>query len=122
MGSTQPGSIEPLVSIIIRTKNEERWISSCLKSVFRQVYRNFEIILVDNMSTDQTVSKAREYPLTLVKIEKFTPGKAINDGIRASRGEYLVILSGHCVPANEHWLGNLVRNLEDPEIAGVYGP
>lgn len=121
MGSTQPDSIEPLVSIIIRTKNEERWISSCLKSVFRQVYRNFEIILVDNMSTDQTVSKAREYPLTLVKIEKFTPGKAINDGIRASRGEYLVILSGHCVPANEHWLGNLVRNLEDPEIAGVYG-
>ena len=62
MAPTQPGSIEPLVSIIIRTKNEERWISSCLKSVFRQVYRNFEIILVDNMSTDQTVSKAREYP------------------------------------------------------------
>jgi len=114
-------SSEPLVSIIIRTKDEERWISSCLKSVFRQEYGNFEVILVDNMSTDQTLTKAREHSITLVEIEKFTPGKAINDGIRASKGEFLVILSGHCVPANEQWLGNLVRDLQDPDIAGVYG-
>ena len=33
-----------LVSIIIRTKNEERWISSCLRSVFRQNYKNIEVI------------------------------------------------------------------------------
>ena len=37
-----------MVSIIIRTKNEERWINYCLKSIFDQTYKNFEIIIVDN--------------------------------------------------------------------------
>ena len=36
------------VSIIIRTKNEGKWISSCLKEVFNQTYKNFEVIIVDN--------------------------------------------------------------------------
>ena len=48
---------KPFVSIIIRTKNEERWITSCLKSVSRQSYKNFEIIIVDNHSSDKTIEK-----------------------------------------------------------------
>ena len=90
----------PLVSIIIRTKNEEKWISACLKSVFRQQYKNIEVIIVDNESTDRTVAKAQEFPIKLVTIKDFFPGKAINDGIRASSGEYIVCLSGHCIPVN----------------------
>ena len=46
-----------LSSIIIRTKNEERWINSCLDSIYNQTYKNFEIILVDNLSNDKTVEK-----------------------------------------------------------------
>ena len=49
-----------LVSIVIRTKNEEKWIESCLKSVFNQNYKNFEVILVDNKSTDNTVKIAKK--------------------------------------------------------------
>ena len=48
---------QELVSIIIRTKNEERWISQCLDAIFKQTYKNFEIILVDNYSNDKTVEK-----------------------------------------------------------------
>ena len=51
---------QKLVSIIIRTKNEERWITSCLKSVFKQEYDNFEVIIVDNESSDRTIKKAKE--------------------------------------------------------------
>ena len=40
------------VSIIIRTLNEERWIAACLRSVSRQNYQNYEVIVVDNNSTD----------------------------------------------------------------------
>ena len=112
---------EPLVSIIIRTKNEERWITPCLRGVFNQTHRNIEVVLVDNGSTDRTVKRACEFPVRVVRIEEFLPGKAINDGIRASRGEILVCLSGHCVPVNEHWLANLIRDLTDPGVAGVYG-
>ena len=46
-------------SIIIRTKNEERWISNCLDKIFSQSYKNFEVILVDNNSSDKTVEKSK---------------------------------------------------------------
>ena len=52
------------VSIIIRTKNEERWIGRCLESIFKQNYRNFEVIIVDNESTDKTLEKLKHQPLS----------------------------------------------------------
>ena len=53
----------PLISIIIRTKNEERWIAHCLSSIFIQDYSNFEVIVVDNESTDHTIEVAKRFPL-----------------------------------------------------------
>jgi len=109
------------VSIIVRTKNEERWIGSCLDAISRQTYTNFEVVLVDNDSTDKTVDKAAKYGVILVTIDEFKPGAAINRGIEASSGEIVVCLSGHCIPVDEYWLENLIRPLEDPAIGGVYG-
>jgi CMP-N-acetylneuraminic acid synthetase len=109
------------VSIIVRTKNEERWISSCLEAISRQTYTNFEVVLVDNDSTDKTVDKAQKYGVILVSIDRFKPGAAINRGIEASTGDVIVCLSGHCIPVDEYWLENLVKPLEDPTIGGVYG-
>ena len=111
----------PKVSIIIRTKNEERWISLCLRSVFDQNYKNFEVILVDNNSTDRTVEIAKQFKIKIVNIDLFKPGKAINDGIRNSSGEIIVCLSGHCIPVNNTWLENLIVDLSDTNVAGVYG-
>ena len=50
-----------LLSIIIRTKNEERWIGLCLERIKSQNYKNHEIILVDSGSTDKTVAKAKRH-------------------------------------------------------------
>lgn len=111
----------PLVSIIIRTKNEESWIGHCLDAIKKQTYSNFEIVLVDNCSTDKTVLKASEYNVKVVNIDVFLPGKAINYGIEASLGSILVILSGHCIPKDSNWLTNLISPLSDSNIAGVYG-
>jgi glycosyltransferase involved in cell wall biosynthesis len=111
------------VSIIIRTKNEERWISSCLKSVYSQKYRDFQVILVDNETEDNTLKKAKKFPVNkIVSVKEYLPGKALNEGIKVSKGEYIVCLSGHCIPVNNMWLGNLVAALEeDDSYAGVYG-
>lgn len=115
--------VDKKCSVIIRTRNEERWISSCLSSVFRQDYSNFEVILVDNQSTDQTLKKVAKFPsVKIEKIDFFTPGAALNIGIRASSGEYIVCLSGHCIPTSSEWLRMLVDAIESCEkLAGVYG-
>jgi glycosyltransferase involved in cell wall biosynthesis len=111
------------VSIIVRTYNEERWIGHCLGAIFNQDFDNFEVILVDNNSTDHTVEVAKRYPVsTIVKIDKFFPGKALNDGIRASTGNYIVCISAHCIPKDKQWLKNLYSNFDGNEkLAGVYG-
>lgn len=112
---------KPEISIIIRTKNEERWIDSCLEKIFNQKNQNFEIILVDNCSTDKTLEKAKKYPIKYKKIKKFFPGKAINEGIKISRGKIIVCLSAHCIPTNDFWLDKLINPLKDKKVAGVYG-
>jgi CMP-N-acetylneuraminic acid synthetase/GT2 family glycosyltransferase len=112
-----------LCSIIIRTKNEERWISSCLSSVFNQSYDNFEVIIVDNESDDRSLEKAKQFPIKkIVTIKEYLPGDSLNIGIKASSGDYIVCLSGHCIPVDEYWLESLVNALEEDELyAGVYG-
>jgi len=115
-------SDDKMVSIIIRTRNEERWITACLSNVFNQEYKCFEVILVDNESADKTIEKAKQFKISkIINCKDYMPGKALNMGIREAKGDYIVCLSGHCIPVNEKWLGNLLRNFKEPQVAGVYG-
>ena len=110
-------------SIIIRTKNEERWIINCLRGIFSQNYKDFEVIIVDNQSKDKTLEKAKQYPIKdIVNINNYLPGLALNEGIKKSSGEYIACISAHCIPVNKNWLSILVNNLEkNKKFAGVYG-
>lgn len=110
-----------LVSIIIRSKNEERWIGSCLRSILNQNFKNYEIILVDNKSTDSTIKIAKNYRVKIINIEKYKPGFSINRGIKVAKGDVIVILSAHCIPKDKNWLSNLIKPLKNKNIAGVYG-
>ena len=94
----------PLISIIIRTRNEERWLDHCLSAITTQSINDYEIILVDNNSQDRSVKIAKKYTDNIINVTDFYPGKAINDGIRASSGKYIVVISGHCIPKNNLWL------------------
>ena len=112
------------VSIIIRTKNEERWITQCLASVFDQEYKDFEVIIVDSESKDKTVEKAKQFPIKeiiMYEHNQYFPGKALNMGIRKASGNFVVCLSGHCIPHLHEWLGNLLEAFNDTQVAGVYG-
>ena len=111
----------PKVSIIIRTKNEEQWIEQCLIKINSQTYSNFEIIIVDNQSTDSTLNKISKFKVKLIKIKKFYPGDALNKGIKKSSGDIIVCLSAHCIPEKNDWLLKLVKNFKDKNVAGVYG-
>lgn len=114
--------MKKLCSIIIRTYNEERWIPHCLKAIFSQDYKNFEVIIVDNKSTDGTLKKVAQFDVAKVmECLDYLPGKALNIGARKAKGDYLVFLSGHCIPKNDHWLSYMILNFQDENVAGVYG-
>lgn len=112
-----------LISIIIRTRNEERWIGRCLELINKQIYKNFEIILIDNYSSDQTIKKAKKYNIKkILKIKNFLPGKALNLGVKSSKGKYCVCISAHCIPKNKFWLINLLKAIKkNKKFAAAYG-
>lgn len=114
--------MESKASIIIRCKNEEDWIGHCLMAVRQQDYQNFEVVIVDSGSTDKTLEIAESVGVDkIVLIDNYKPGFALNEGISASDGEYIVMLSAHCVPKEPSWLGNLLSSFDNPEVVGAYG-
>ena len=55
--------------IIIRTKNEDRWIKHTIEKINTQTYKKFKIVVVDNYSTDRTVEIVKHYKLPILKIK-----------------------------------------------------
>lgn len=109
------------VSILIRTKNEERHIGQTLSVIFSQSYKVFEVIIVDSGSTDRTLEIARDYPVKIyeVKPEEFTWGYSLNYGFQRAKGDYVVCLSAHSLPLSENWLDILIANFKDDNVAAV---
>jgi glycosyltransferase involved in cell wall biosynthesis len=110
-------------SIVIRAYNEEKHIGRLLTGVVQQTLDDFEIVLVDSGSTDETVAVASQYPVRLVTIspEEFTFGRALNLGIEAAQGEFIVITSAHCYPMYPDWLEQLLAPFRDLNVAVSYG-
>ena len=112
------------LSVIIRTKNESRYIGKVLKRLQEQKYEGpVEIILVDSGSTDNTVSIAEEFGCNIIKIkpEEFSFGRALNIGIKEAGGEIIINLSGHSVPVNTDYFSFMVQPFEDDMVAATFG-
>ena len=94
-----------------------------MKSIsLQKVNAELEIIVVDNLSTDKTLDIVRKHKVgKIINIHEFLPGKALNMGIKASRGDFIVCLSAHCIPKNTDWLDKMLKNCKEKNIAGVYG-
>ncbi|MEM4731518.1 MAG: glycosyltransferase [Candidatus Aenigmatarchaeota archaeon] len=59
---------KPLVTIIVPTFNSEKTLQLCLESIRKQTYKNIEVIVVDNYSTDSTVSVAKKYDAKVIQV------------------------------------------------------
>lgn len=86
----------PLVSIIIVNWNGKKWLAKCFDSLLQQTYKQYEIIVVDNASTDDSVEFVRtNYPdIQLVENTQnlgFAGGN--NTGYRAAKGDYILLLN-----------------------------
>ncbi len=118
--------LEPIeISIVIRTKNEERNLDNVLKKIVNQDFHgNHEIIIVDSGSQDRTAQIASGYSVRFYSINKepFSYGYALNFGQKVAAGKIIVFLSAHCLPVNAVWLSNLVAPLiQDLRVGAVFG-
>ena len=83
----------PLVSVIIPTYNRAHTIARALKSVFAQTFSDYEVIVVDDGSTDNTKVIVDEFSnITFIKQENLGVSAARNSGIKASKGKYIALL------------------------------
>ncbi len=112
------------LSVIIRTKNEAKYLSKVLQRLKEQQYAGpVEIIVVDSGSTDTTVSIAYGFGCRVISIkeDEFSFGRALNIGIENASGEIIVCLSGHSVPVNPDYFKLMIEPFADTFVAATFG-
>jgi len=112
------------ISIVILSKNEERYIGPTLDKIFRQdIDKKYEVVIIDSGSQDSTLNIARKHPVKILEIDgnEFGHGRTRNQGAQAAMGDIIVFLNADAAPADEGWLKGLIDNFEsDERVAGVY--
>ena len=98
------------VSVLIRVKNEERWVGHAIQSALDHL-QSPEIIVIDNNSTDSSLeivksfrhnpalekSQKRYTNVSILSIDEYSPGKSLNMGVAHAQFENILILSAHCI-------------------------
>lgn len=106
----------PILSVIIPTRNGARTIDQCLTAVFASLHHDFEVIVVDDGSTDDSAAIIKRYPCRLVSLEQHSgASRARNAGAEVSRGEILFFIDADCLPNPD-----TLRLVE--EAAKLHGP
>jgi rhamnosyltransferase len=115
-----------LISIVIRTLNEERHLAELLASIHAQDLCDelqLEVVIIDSGSTDRTLEIGSEQGCLITHIQKedFTFGRSLNMGSAYANGDVLVYVSGHCVPIDSDWLMKLTAPLRGNVAGYSYG-
>lgn len=121
-------SSNPLASIIICVYNRADQVGNCLDSLLAMKWRDFEIVLVDDASTDATPERLAEFklahpevPVTIVRNpENLGVSGARNHGIAVARGEYIFFTDSDCT-VSPRWLAEMLSGFDDPNVAAVAG-
>lgn len=112
---------EPLISVVIPAHNAERYIDEALASVRSQTFSDYEILVIDDGSTDRTSEIASSYDgVILLTQSNRGAAAARNTGIRAARGKYVAFLD-----ADDMWLPSKLEKqaaqlLENPQSQWSY--
>lgn len=88
-----------MISIVIPNYNGNRYLEECINSIYNQDYNIFEIIVIDNASTDSNYKWLAKYPnLIFKKLDKnYGFSRAVNEGIILAKGEYIILLNNDTV-------------------------
>ncbi len=117
-----------LVSIVIITYNNISYTKECIQSILTKTgYPNYEIIIVDNASTDETpqyleeLAKKHQHIQIILNTENEGFAKGNNIGLRHCNGDYLILLNNDTV-VTKGWLTGLIKHLNNNQEIGLIGP
>jgi O-antigen biosynthesis protein len=111
----------PRISVVVCSHNGERTIRDCLEGLLRLHYPNFEVIVVDDGSTDSSADIVQEYDFRLITTENLGLSNARNIGMQAASGVVIAYLDDDARP-DPDWLTYLAAIFLSTDHAGVGGP
>lgn len=106
--------------IAMRANNDMPIIARTLERLAQQTIP-FELLILDNQSTDGTLEEVKKYTDNIVTITKYIPGQVINRGMENAEGEYVFFLNSDCIPQSDDCLEKLVAGFDDEGVAAVFG-
>ncbi len=113
-----------LVSVIVPAKDAASTLPECIDAIRQQqgleFGKDYELIVVDDGSTDQTAEVARQAGARVISQPNAGPAAARNSGVRSAQGEIVVFTDADCMPA-PHWLAEMIRPFQDEHVVGVKG-
>jgi GT2 family glycosyltransferase len=113
--------MNPLISIVIPTKNGLRVIERCISSIKKQNYKNYEVIVIDNLSNDGTpefVKKIMKNAKIIVSKEGLAENR--NIGIRKAKGKYVLMMDDDAFISKE-WISRMVKFMEENKNIALAG-
>ena len=130
MGDTnaQARTDEVAVSVVIPTRDRRRQIERCLSALSRQTHADFEVVIVDDGSSDGTIEWIEEFsanhPEMRVRCVKNTDhlgaNRSRNRGIQEARGSLIAFLDSDCL-AEPDWLDEITRSFNEERVAAATG-
>jgi len=114
--------MSPLVSIIVLNWNGEKIINECLRSLYKTTYSSYEIIVIDNASSDNSITELEKHGKKILLVKNTNNvgyAKGMNQGIALAKGKYVVTLNNDIVVEPE-WLNQSIMLFEkDPKIGSI---
>ncbi len=117
---------EPKISIIIPNKDHKKDLKRCIKSIQKSIYKNYEIIIVENNSTKKDIFRYykkldtnNNIKIKECNLESFNYSKLNNFGASIATGEYLVFLNNDTKIISKDWLENIIGNCQREEIGAI---
>ena len=108
-------------SVIVCTHNGARTLRDCLEALTRLAYPNFEVIVVNDGSTDETPRIAGEYEFRLITTENLGLSNARNLGLNAATGAIVAYIDDDAYPDRD-WLSYLAHSFDHSSHVGIGGP
>lgn len=113
---------QPTITIIIPILNGEKYIQTCLDSIFAQTYKNFEVVIFDNGSNDRVLGLVEKYPVKIIRNQKNIGwAKANNLCINQAKTKYIFLLNIDTV-LDPNCLKNLYKFAESKDDLACVSP